>query len=262
MPIFDSHCHFADKKLIERQNDLWTEARDNNVHGVCVISIHEECYERIIAQIKQLREQFPEDLFSYAIGLHPHQANEFSEELFAKISTLCTEANAVGETGLDFFYDYGDRDKQIHSFRRHIELCAEIKKPLVIHCRNSKNEIMAHLDCEEIKNHSNPGILHCFTEDWTMAKQLLDWGFYISFSGILTFFPKAQEIRDVAKKIPLDRILVETDSPYLAPIPFRGKENHPGYVRHTFDCLCEIRDESVEQIEEQLWKNTRNVFTI
>jgi TatD DNase family protein len=165
---------------------------------------------------------------------------------------------AVGETGLDYFRSTGDVEWQRDRFRRHIQASIALKKPLIIHTRQANDDTLAIMQSEAASRVG--GVMHCFTEDWQMAKRALDLGFYISFSGIVTF-KNAEQIQETAKQVPLDRMLVETDAPYLAPQPHRGKPNEPGYVRHTAEFIAKMRGISLEELAAQTTQNFYHLFT-
>lgn len=259
--IFDTHCHLADEKLVDRTAELFDSAAEAGVKALTIISADVGNVRAFPELIPQLQEQArgKVDVYSSA-GLHPHEADHFSEALAELICEgLKGDAVAVGETGLDYHYDFSDREQQKSVFTKHIDWSVEYEKPLVIHCREAAKDVLSLLNRSDVKSKKNPGILHCFTEDMDTAKSLLDMNFYISFSGIVTF-NNADSLREVAKFVPLDRLLIETDSPYLAPKPKRGKQNEPSYLRHIFDFICELRTEDKEELAEALWKNSQEVF--
>lgn len=258
--IFDTHCHLFSDQFLDRFDDLVVAAKENGVGGISCIAVGEKNLDQF-AEFDFNKAKLKHEIeLCYSSGLHPHEAKDFSPTLADKITKLATNAAAIGETGLDFFYDFSDRKEQEEAFTFHIELAKTLNKPLVIHCRESANEIHSLLSSHK-PLHERTGILHCFTEDWEWAKKFMDLGLMISFSGILTF-NRAKELREVAAKIPLDRILIETDAPYLAPTPFRGKENQPAYTKNTFDILKTLRSESPEELEEALWKNSCKIFNL
>ena len=167
------------------------------------------------------------------------------------------EVVAIGETGLDYFYTKDSAALQKESFRQHLQLSKSLRKPVVVHTREARADTI-----EIIKQYGDPavaGVLHCFTESWEMASQALDLNYYISFSGIVTF-KNAAELKEVAKKVPLDRLLIETDSPYLAPVPFRGKKNEPKYVVEVAKCIADLRGLALEEIAEITLNNYNNLF--
>ncbi|AJC48659.1 TatD family hydrolase [Allofrancisella guangzhouensis] len=252
--IIDSHCHLNYLKL----EDVNLEQVIKNAKSVGVekiISIAVAWHE--IDEIQQIAENFANVYFS--VGVHPseldtHQPN--MDELIVKSNH--SKCVAIGETGLDYYYNNQDtRAKQIEKFVNHIQAAIEVSKPIIVHTRAAKQDTLDILKSENVERCG--GILHCFTEDYDMAKQALDMGMYISFSGILTF-KNAKDIQETAKKLPLDRILVETDAPYLTPVPFRGKPNYPEYVKYVVEFLAKLRGESLEKVSKQTYKNTCEVF--
>jgi len=164
---------------------------------------------------------------------------------------------AIGETGLDYFYAKDTREQQLSSFKVHMQAANELNKPVIIHTRDAQQDTLEILENEDVM--SCGGVLHCFTESWQMASRALDMGMYISFSGIVTF-KNAQALREVAKQVPDDRFLIETDSPYLAPVPHRGKQNHPGWIGHVAECLADARGQTVESIAELSKINYQRLF--
>ncbi|RUS69400.1 hypothetical protein EGW08_022839, partial [Elysia chlorotica] len=196
-----------------------------------------------------------------SVGVHPSELDTHQpsvEEIIALSNH--PKCVAIGETGLDFYYnDKSTRDMQISKFVNHMQAANVVKKPVVIHTRSAKQDTLDILKSENVE--ACGGILHCFTEDYDMAKQAIDMGMYISFSGILTF-KNATDIQEVARKIPLENILVETDAPYLTPVPFRGRPNYPEYVKYVAEFLANLRGESFEKISSQTYKNTCKVFNL
>ncbi len=214
----------------------------------------------------QIAEQHP---FIYAsIGIHPHEARLASDHAYAEMERLARHPKVIawGEIGLDYYYDHSPRDTQKQVFVRQMELAAAAKLPIVIHCRPSDGSDNAWEDClglirEQWAPKGLGGILHCFTGTWEQARRALDMDFMISFAGNVTF-PKAQQIRDAALQVPLDRMLIETDSPYLAPAPHRGKRNEPAFVKETAHKLGELRGLSVEEVGDQTSRNFYNFFKL
>ena len=197
---------------------------------------------------------------SASVGVHPNTPLEVTEE--PSVDALAALAEnpkivAIGETGLDYYRTSCDVDRQRERFARHIRAARCVQKPLIVHTRSAAGETIELMKSEEAGGAG--GVMHCFGEDWDTAKAALDEGFYISFSGIVTF-KSAQTVRDVAKKVPLDRILVETDAPYLAPVPFRGKTNEPAYVKHTAECLAEIRQMDLDSFADLTTENFFRLF--
>jgi TatD DNase family protein len=202
------------------------------------------------------------------IGIHPHEARLADDAAYQTMEQLARRPKVIawGEIGLDYHYDHSPRETQKQVFARQMELAAGAKLPIVIHCRPSDGSDNAWEDCLGlIRDQWAPkglgGILHCFTGNWTQAKRALDMGFMISFSGNVTF-PKAQQIRDAALEVPLDRMLIETDCPYLAPVPHRGKRNEPAFVKETAQKLGELRGLSMDDVGEQTARNFYNFFKL
>jgi TatD DNase family protein len=195
-----------------------------------------------------------------AAGVHPHNARNFNHDLAVTLQELTREKkiHAVGEIGLDFHYNLSSRKDQIQAFRTQLHLAQELDLPVVVHSRNAGKEIAAAI--KEV-HYTRGGVLHCFTEDWAFAKYLMDHHFWVSFSGILTY-PNADSLREVAKKMPLDRILIETDSPYLVPVPYRGKikRNEPLYVKEIAQMLAQIKHMQVEEIATITSQNFSSLF--
>ncbi len=197
------------------------------------------------------------ELFSPTIGIHPHDVAQAPPEDFAILESLAGEADVmgVGETGLDYHYDHSPRPRQREAFRRHIQLARRVGKPVVVHVRE------AHADCAAIlgEEPAGPGVIHCFTGNWDEARRYLDLGLFLSISGVVTF-QNATQLREAVPKIPLDRLLVETDSPFLAPVPHRGRRNEPAYVREVAAKVALLRGEPFEAIARATADNARRLF--
>ena len=260
----DSHAHLDGKQFDADREQVIARAREAGVTTIVAIGNGDGPPE-LDAGVR-LAEQYP---FMYAtIGIHPHEARLASEHAYAEMERLARHPKVIawGEIGLDYYYDHSPRDTQQQVFIRQMELAAAAKLPIVIHCRPSDGSENAWDDCLGlIKEHWAPkgigGILHCFTGTWEQAKRGLDLGFLISFAGNVTF-PKAQQIRDAALQVPLDRMLIETDCPYLAPVPHRGKRNEPAYVKETARQLGELRGLSSEEVGEQTGRNFYSFFKL
>jgi TatD DNase family protein len=195
-----------------------------------------------------------------AAGLHPHQAKLLSPALLALLEKLAAEGKirAIGEIGLDFHYDFSSPDEQRAAFREQLALAQRLALPAIIHSRNAGGEIVQAV---REAGYTNGGILHCFTEDWDFARAMLDAGFTISFSGIVTF-PNAGNLREIAKKVPADRLLVETDAPYLAPIPHRGRRNEPAYIVETAALVAGLRNMTLDEFADTITRNFQTLFKI
>jgi len=193
-------------------------------------------------------------------GIHPHKAKYFKQDIASKIRELSTANKivAVGEIGLDFHYNLSPPQKQMESFRYQLNIAQELGLPAVVHSRKAGEEVVNSVKEEHF---SQGGILHCFTEDWNIARRLMTENFFISFSGILTF-PKAQALREIAKKVPLEKLLVETDSPYLAPVPYRGKNqrNEPSFVVETAKVLAALKKVSLAELAAVTTRNFKSIF--
>jgi TatD DNase family protein len=260
----DSHAHLDGKQFDSDREQVIARAREAGVQILVAIG-NGDGPPQLDAGV-QLAERYS---FMYAtIGVHPHEARLASEDSYLQLERLARHPKVIawGEIGLDYYYDHSPRDTQKEVFLRQMELAAAAKLPIVIHCRPSDNSEDAWQDCLQlIEDQWAPkgigGILHCFTGTWAHAKRAIDVGFMISFAGNLTF-PKAQQIRDAALDVPLERLLIETDCPYLAPIPYRGKRNEPAYVRETARQLGVLRGMSMEEIGELTSSNFYNFFKI
>lgn len=250
----DSHCHLNDPKFKEDLPDLLERAKA--MHVGCMLTISTELKEA--EDLEQLSETY--DQIYHTIGVHPHEVEKEGvpslESLFTKLQH--PKAVGIGETGLDYYYEHSNRALQKTTFQHHIQAMKETGLPLVIHSRNAEEDILQLLKEENVQQYDNPGVIHCFSGTAAFAKATLDLGFYISLSGILTF-KNAEELREIAKTIPLDRVLIETDAPYLAPIPHRGKRNEPAFVVHTAEHLANLKGVPLKTIQQA---TTQNFFTL
>jgi TatD DNase family protein len=252
----DSHCHLDFPDFASRMPELLANMRDNQVtHALC-ISVTLEAFPNVLA----LAETHP-NLYA-TVGVHP-DTEDVSEPSVEQLVALADHPRVVGigETGLDYYRLNGrsiaDMEWQRERLRVHIAAARQTGKPLVIHTRASAEDTL-RLMAEEQAGEAG-GVMHCFTETWDVAKRALDLGFHISFSGIVTF-KSAADLQETAKKVPLDRMLIETDSPYLAPVPYRGKTNQPAWVRHVGECIATLRGLPLEQVAEQTTDNFFRLF--
>lgn len=238
--LVDSHCHLDFPDLAERLPELLSRMQTNGVGCAVCIGVNLEDFPRVIA----LAEAHPQ-LYA-TVGVHP-EYTEAEEPDLARLLKLAVHPKiiAIGETGLDYYWQKDRPEWQRERFRTHIRAALACNKPLVIHTRESAEDTLRLL--EEEGAQAVGGVMHCFTENWEIAQRALDLGFYISFSGIVTF-KNALIIKEVAQKTPLERILVETDSPYLAPVPYRGKQNQPSYVLHVAEEIARLRGISLEDV--------------
>lgn len=257
MILVDTHCHLDMLDLSPYDGDLskaFAHANSMDVKYFLNVCVALEDFPKVL----KIANQYPNVYAS--VGLHPNEqvTHEPTVEEIIKLSQD-EKVIAIGETGLDTYRSTGDLTWQQNRFRNHIRAAIKTKKPLIIHTRQAKEDTVKIMQEENAKEAG--GIMHCFTEDWEMAQKCLDLGFYISFSGIVTF-PNAKVIQEVAQKVPLDRMLLETDSPYLAPIPHRGKSNEPAFVRHTADFIAKLRGVSLDEIAEKTTQNFSHLFKI
>jgi TatD DNase family protein len=260
----DSHAHLDGKQFDPDREQVIDRAQTAGVQAIVAIGNGDgpadvDCGIRLAEK---------HDFIYATLGIHPHEARLADEAAYQNMERLAKHPKVIawGEIGLDYFYDHSPRDLQKQVFVRQMELAAAAKLPIVIHCRPSDNRDDAWVDCLNlIQQHwasqALGGILHCFTGTWPQAKAALDMGFMISFAGNLTF-PKAQSIRDAALEVPLERMLIETDSPYLAPVPHRGKRNEPAFVAETAKKLAELRGLSTEEMGGQTTRNFYNFFKL
>ena len=254
--FIDSHCHLDRLDLSPYENDfeaMLQSAHDRQVSSMLYVSIS-------MAQFCPMYELIePHESIYASVGVHPLSAADEQVSVADLVEQASKERIiAIGETGLDYFYCKGDLSWQRDRFRTHLQAANEVGLPVIVHTRDARTDTLDILKEENAQEFG--GVLHCFTEDWNMAKQALDLGFYISISGIVTF-RNADELRDVVKKIPMDRLLIETDSPYLAPIPYRGKSNEPKYVVKVAEKIAELKGISVEQLAEQTTNNFFSLFS-
>ncbi len=262
MRLFDTHCHLDSERFDGEIDAVLDRAKDAGVEAILTVGCVRDA--KTIRRAYDIAETH-RDWITTSIGVHPHDAQvlnperEDAEFIFGEIEKLAEEplVRAIGETGLDYFYDHAPRVLQQDVFRRQIALARKVKKPLIVHTRDAAPDTLAIL--KEEKANDVGGIIHCFSEDWAFAKQALDLGFVASFSGIVTF-KKAAAVQEAAIKQPADAMLIETDAPYLAPVPKRGKRNEPSFVAHTATRLAELRGEDPEALGEQTFANAQRLF--
>jgi TatD DNase family protein len=256
--MIDSHCHLADETFAPDLEQVVERAKHAGLERALVIL--EAGNEKEAAQAARVGELWPEVRVS--IGVHPHQAHEFADDpdraaQIVKTQVLATpSARAIGEIGLDYHYDFSPRDVQQNVFRAQLRIARELDRPVVIHTREADEDTLRLLKEEGA---GLRGVLHCFTGTQALADAGLALGFYISLAGIVTF-PKAQALRDTARTVPLDRLLIETDSPFLAPVPHRGKRNEPAYVAAVAAALAELRGVAPGDLAERTAANFRALF--
>lgn len=248
----DSHCHVDFPELAEQFDDVLVRMKANNVGRALCVSVNFPDWPKLIRLVEQ------HSLLSASIGVHP----DYEDTHEPTIDELLRYAEhpkvvAIGETGLDYFRLTGDLEWQRNRFRTHIKAANSCRLPLIIHTRSAAQDTLDIMREESAENAG--GVMHCFTESWEVAAAAMDMNFYISFSGIVTF-KNAVALQDVARKMPLDRILIETDSPYLAPVPHRGKLNDPSKVIHVAEKIAELRGASLSEIEQASTDNFLRLF--
>lgn len=253
--LVDSHCHLDFPDFDNELDQIVERARAAGVGMMLTINTHVTRFERVLA----VAERFPE--IYCTIGIHPHEAGTEPAADVERLVEASRHPKVVGfgETGLDYFYDKSPRDRQRASFRAHIEAARRTGLPVVVHTRDADDDTASIL-AEEMGKGGFTGLLHCFSSTRELAEKAMELGLFISISGIVTF-KKAEMLQDVVKDLPLDRLLVETDCPYLAPIPYRGKRNEPAYVVHTAAKLAELKGVAVEDVAQATTSNFLNLFT-
>lgn len=253
--LVDSHCHLNFEQLSSQLDDVVARAADAGIGHMLTIGTKLREFD----DVRSIAERY--DNIHCSVGVHPHEAETEGDEVStARLVELSSHPRvvAIGETGLDYFYEHAPRELQKKSFRVHIEAARETGLPLIVHTRNADTDTINILR-EEYEKGPFIGVIHCFSSGWEVAEKSMEIGFYISISGIVTF-KAAEELRDHVKLIPLDKLLVETDSPYLAPVPKRGKSNEPSFVAHTAAKVAEIKALDLEELAETTTNNFFNLF--
>jgi len=254
--MIDSHCHLADDAFVGDLDAAIARAREAGLtSALCILAAGDESEA---ARAEGVRQKWPDVRF--ATGVHPHAAGNFAENPGASAETTRAHATrfgacGIGEIGLDYHYDFAPRDVQQQVFAAQLALARELDRPVIIHTREATDDTFAILQ----ESGGVRGVFHCFTGDAGMARRALDIGFYVSLAGIVTF-PRADSLREAARIVPADRLLIETDSPYLAPVPFRGKRNEPAYVARVAESLAQTRGEAVTDLIKQTTDNFVRLF--
>ncbi|MCK8199351.1 metal-dependent hydrolase [Erwinia amylovora] len=256
MFLVDSHCHLdgLNYETLHRDvSDVLAKAAARDVKFMLAVATTLPGYKAMVELIGERPN------VAYSCGVHPLNQEEGYD--FSELRQLAADPRvvAMGETGLDYFYQKETMARQQASFREHIRIGRELNKPVIVHTREARDDTLAILREEQAESCS--GVLHCFTEDRQTAEKLLDMGFYISFSGIATF-RNAEQIREAARYVPLDRMLVETDSPYLAPVPHRGKENQPAYTRDVAEYMAVVKGVTIAQMAQATTENSSRLFHV
>ncbi|MFC1567695.1 TatD family hydrolase [Pseudomonadota bacterium] len=252
--FFDSHCHLDFPHFEDDRDEVLSRMQEEGIDRCVSVAVDFEH----LARLQKLAES--RDGIWFSVGVHPN--HEVAEE--PTVEQLCRLSDhpkcvAIGETGMDFFRHHVDPAVQESRFRTHIRAAQQLSKPVIVHNRDADSESIRILTEEEIGKCG--GIMHCFSADWETARAALDLDMYISFSGNVTF-KRNDELREVARQVPMDRLLIETDSPYLAPMPHRGKRNEPTYVKHVARCIADVKGLSIQDVAETSTNNALKVFSI
>ena len=252
--MIDSHCHLDVEPLYENINDIILRSKNVGISKLLTICTNLESFENIKKLINI------DSMIYGTFGIHPHDADKY---LISKLKIIenakySKKIIGIGETGLDFYYNNSDKKNQIKSFENHIEACLEIKLPLIVHSRDAENDTFNILN--NYKNTDLKVLMHCFTGSMEFAKKLLDFNCYFSASGIITF-KNSSDLRDTFAFIPNDKIIIETDSPFLAPVPMRGKKNEPSFIKYTLEKLAEIKSNTLENMDKITTDNFNILFS-
>ncbi|MEN2784923.1 TatD family hydrolase [Sphingomonas qilianensis] len=252
--LADSHCHLNYKGLAEDQQAVLERARARGVTAMLNIATRESEWDDVLATAEREADVWA------TVGIHPHEADKHPHIDTAKLVQRAQHPRVVGigESGLDYYYDHSDRERQQASFRAHLAACRETQLPIIVHTRDAEDDTATILR-EELGKGAYPGVIHCFTASGSFADITLDLGFYISISGIVTF-KNAKDLQETAARLPLERLLIETDAPFLAPVPHRGKTGEPAFVADTAAFLAELRGVSVEELTEATARNFHRLF--
>ena len=258
--FIDSHCHIDGPEYDADRDEVIARAREAGVTTMLNVGTgdpHSGAFERAVALAEQHNEIYA------AVGVHPHDAKLFDDVAEQRLSALVNGSKRViawGEIGLDYHYDHSPRDVQRTVFRRQLKLARELNLPIIIHAREADEDTISILR-EELTGYERAGVLHCFGGSLLMARAAIELGFYVSFAGNLTF-KKAEDLREIARQLPLDRLMVETDCPYLTPVPFRGKRNEPARVVETGACLAMLHGVEVSEVARVTSENFSRLFGV
>ena len=253
--LVDSHCHLEYEGLVENQSDVLDRARSAGVGAFLNISTKRAEWDQVVATAAAQGDVWA------SVGIHPHNADDHPDLTREELLQAASHPRVIGlgETGLDYYYDHSDREEQQRLFRIHIDVARETGLPVIIHTRDAEEDTLAIL-ADEMKKGAFPALIHCFTASAEFGEAVLKLGLSISLSGIVTF-KNAKDLQAVAKTVPADRLLVETDSPFLAPVPHRGKPCEPGFVRDTASFIAELRGESLEELGGYTTANFYRLFS-
>ena len=256
--LIDTHCHLNFDYAPKTSDDLVREARESGIE--ILMNVGTEIAS--IGPIQALSEKYPNYVF-HSVGVHPHDTEKMTDEDLVTLEKAAhhPQCRAIGEIGIDYYYSHSNHPAQKLRLEQQLDLARKVQLPVIIHSRDGEEDLYQALKkyAELLPADKAPGVIHCFSGTVAFGQKCLDLGFYISFSGILTF-KKAEEVRTAARIFPLDRILVETDSPFLAPVPFRGKKCEPVLVKHTAQQLADLRQISLAEIARETTANARRLF--
>jgi TatD DNase family protein len=252
--LADSHCHLNYKGLVEEQAQVLARARETGVVAMLNIATRESEWDDVLGVAERNADVWA------TVGIHPHEADEHPDVDTAKLVQRAAHPRIVGigETGLDYYYDHSDRDRQRASFRSHIAAARDTQLPIIVHTRDAEADT-AEILADEMGKGAYPGVIHCFTASGEFADKALELGFYISISGIVTF-KNAKDLQETAARLPLERLLIETDAPFLAPVPHRGKTGEPAFVADTCRFLAQLRGEEPDMLAEATRANFHRLF--
>jgi len=253
--MIDSHCHLDHEPLYENLSDVISRSKETGLTKLLTICTTLESFENIKTIVKM------DQMIYGTYGIHPHEteSNQVDKQTIVKCVNENKKIIGIGETGLDFFYNHSNKIKQITSFKSHIEAAIELNKPIIIHSRNAEDETYEILS--SYKDRNLKILMHCFTGTLEFSKKLLTLNAFFSASGIITF-KNSTVLQNTFKTIPLEKLLIETDSPFLAPIPMRGKKNEPSFIRYTLEKLSTLKETSVEKMSNMTTDNFNKLFTL
>ncbi|WAC08873.1 MAG: TatD family hydrolase [Thermodesulfobacteriota bacterium] len=253
--LIDTHAHLSLPQFDKDRTEVIKRARDAGIKHIITVGTDSDDCRKAVSLAQE------HDFISAAVGIHPHDVKTINAETYSLLRELAADNNvvAIGEIGLDFYRNLSLRETQLHHFREQMRIAREISRPVVIHDREAHQEVLKILQQEKAKTIG--GVIHCFSGDWEMAKACLDMGFYISIPGTITY-KKSEEYHKLVRDLPLDRMLVETDCPFLAPHPFRGKRNEPAYVKYVAEAIARIKGIGIEEVAKITTQNAQNLFNL
>lgn len=255
MRLFDTHAHINDNRFDNDREAMLDDCLAQGVEYIMCPAVDRETAESAIALAAKY------DYVYAAVGVHPHESKDVTEEdyeYFKDQALHNDKVKAIGEIGLDYYYDFSDRETQMREFKRQLDLAREVDLPIIIHDRDAHGDIM---DTLRTYGKGNYGIFHCYSGSWEMAKECIKMGYYISFAGPVVF-PKSTKLKEVAKEVPLDRLLIETDSPYLTPPPFRGRRNDPSKTQFVAQEIASLKGMDPEELAAIALANGKRIFNI